>query len=272
MKYFIIGSAALVILVGLVLTLYNQPFFNSQEEVQISANQETVSGPEETVVRYPVDEREVATEPETAEEESPKIEEPLPSLPESDETLQELLTRTLDDQKLLSLLHLKNFIQRFVVTIDSLPEKQISQHHLPVAPPKGKFLVVGGSISPDNAKRYSPYIQLADYLGTEQVISIYVHFYDLFQEAYRELGYPKKYFNDRFVEVIDHLLDTPEIKDPIGVIQPLIVYKYTNPVLENLSAGQKLMLRMGSENRTKTKEILRNLRKRLTSLGRSKQG
>ena len=39
---------------------------------------------------------------------------------------------------------------------------------------------------------------------------VYERLYPLFQQAYEDLGYPGKYFNDRLVEVIDHLLQTPE--------------------------------------------------------------
>ena len=38
---------------------------------------------------------------------------------------------------------------------------------------------------------------------------MYKQYYPLFQQAYVDLGYPEGYFNDRLVEVIDHLLATP---------------------------------------------------------------
>ena len=48
-------------------------------------------------------------------------------------------------------------------------------------------------------------------VDTGRLAALYVRFYPLFQQAYRDLGYPNGYFNDRLVEVIDHLLVTPEI-------------------------------------------------------------
>lgn len=271
MKSFIFWSAILLALIALVFILYDQPFFLTQQDTPTPAELETTQKPEVPVVRYPVPKVQPPTEPGAGTEQEKNAEKPPPTLSESDETLQELLTRILKKQKLLALLQLKNIIQRFVVTIDSLPEKQISPHHLPVKAPQGKFQVVGSSISPMNAKRYSPYLQLAEAIGTEQAVSIYVRYYHLFQQAYRELGYPKGHFNDRFVTVIDHLLDTPDVKEPIGVIQPLIVYKYADSELEKLSAGQKLLLRIGSDNRVKAKNTLKELRKSLTSLGKVNQ-
>ena len=48
-------------------------------------------------------------------------------------------------------------------------------------------------------------------------MALYVRLYPLFQRAYEELGYPGQYFNDRVVEVIDSLLATPNVTEPIKV-------------------------------------------------------
>jgi len=52
-------------------------------------------------------------------------------------------------------------------------------------------------------------------LDNHKLIAVYVEYYPLFQQAYDDLGYPSAYFNDRLVEVIDHLLETPDTKDPM---------------------------------------------------------
>ncbi|NIL96265.1 MAG: DUF3014 domain-containing protein, partial [Planctomycetales bacterium] len=52
-------------------------------------------------------------------------------------------------------------------------------------------------------------------LDTKQVVAVYRRLYPLFQEAYESLGYPNAYFNDRLIEVIDHLLATPQVSDPV---------------------------------------------------------
>jgi hypothetical protein len=86
----------------------------------------------------------------------------------------------------------------------------------------------------------------------------------LFQQAYAELGYPSRYFNDRVFEVIDHLLATPDVRGPIALVQPKVMYEYADPVLQDLSAGQKMLVRMGPENEAKVKAKLRELKKALT--------
>jgi hypothetical protein len=88
----------------------------------------------------------------------------------------------------------------------------------------------------------------------------YRRFYPLFQESYERLGYPNAYVNDRVVEVIDHLLTTPEPGEPIRLVRPHVLYEYADPDLEALSSGQKLLLRMGREHATRIKKALRDLR------------
>jgi hypothetical protein len=70
----------------------------------------------------------------------------------------------------------------------------------------------------------------------------------LFQQAYENLGHPPEYFNDRLIEVIDHLLATPELPDPIPLARPNVQFEFADPNLEARSAGQKVLLRMGHEN------------------------
>jgi hypothetical protein len=105
-------------------------------------------------------------------------------------------------------------------------------------------------------------------LPTDALLSRYARFYPFFQEQYENLGYPTRYFNDRVVEVIDHLLATPEVEEPARLVQPRVLYEFTDPRLENLSAGQKILLRMGRTNQLKLKAKLREIRDRLVSITR----
>jgi hypothetical protein len=93
----------------------------------------------------------------------------------------------------------------------------------------------------------------------------YVRLYPLFQQAYVELGYPNGYFNDRLIGVIDHLLAAPEPKAPVYLAQPRVVFEFADPQLESLSAGQKILVRMGADNEMRIKAKLRELRKLLAS-------
>ena len=43
--------------------------------------------------------------------------------------------------------------------------------------------------------------------------------------------------------------------------QPKVLYQFSDPALESLSAGQKTMIRMGPENEAKVKAKLREIRR-----------
>ena len=109
-------------------------------------------------------------------------------------------------------------------------------------------------LDPANYERYKPLVQLIRTSDTQTLVAIYVRYYPLFQEAYESLGHPPEYFNDRLIEVIDHLLATPDLQGPIALAQPGVQYEYADPGLESRSAGQKVLIRMGSENATAVKE------------------
>jgi hypothetical protein len=97
-----------------------------------------------------------------------------------------------------------------------------------------------------------------------KLVAAYVRLYPLFNKAYRDLGYPNGYFNDRLVEVIDHLLATPEMDGSIRLAQPRVMYEYADASLEGRSAGQKALVRMGAENASRVKAKLREIRRQVT--------
>jgi len=97
-------------------------------------------------------------------------------------------------------------------------------------------------------------------LDAKQLGALYIRYYPLFQQSYQNLGYPNGYFNDRLVEVIDNLLETPDPKGSIDLVRPNVMYIYANPALESRSAGQKLLMRMGPENAKAIKAKLTELR------------
>jgi hypothetical protein len=94
----------------------------------------------------------------------------------------------------------------------------------------------------------------------KRVVAVYVRYFPLFQQAYQSLGYPNGYFNDRLVITIDNLLAAPDIITDIALVRPNVMYQFADPKLEDLSAGQKLLLRMGPANAAIIKAKLRELR------------
>lgn len=200
---------------------------------------------------------------------------PLPALDDSDAAAQEALAAVPGWSSLAGLLQLKPLIRRIVATVDNLPREKVSSRISVLRPAPGSFLSAGQgaalSISPDNYARYAVYAHAARAVDSKALVTAYVHFYPLFQEAYVALGYPGGYFNDRLVQAIDDLLAAPTVSSP-QLAQPNVLYTYADPELESRSAGQKMMMRMGPDNAAIVKNKLREIRAELIGRVHRHQG
>jgi hypothetical protein len=196
---------------------------------------------------------------------------PLPPLDQSDDYFK-LEVSDVFGAAIEEMLADSRMIERVVATVDNLPRSHIAERIRPLSGLSDPFVVDSqdGSgaffIDTTNYRRYDALVDMAMAADLDAVIELYRRYYPLFQDAYVELGYPQGYFNDRLVEVIDHLLETPDIGDPVPLVQPHVLYEYEDPDLEALSSGQKLLLRMGREHRDNLKGRLRELRDRVTTL------
>ena len=197
----------------------------------------------------------------------PQAQSPLPQLGESDSFILEALAGLIGKESVMKIFRVEQIIHNIVVTIDNLPNQSLPVNAMPITPVPGNLvvLVTDGdmSISPKNTARYTPYVRLAGAVNTEKLVALYLRLYPLFQKSYEELGYPNKYFNDRVIEVIDNLLAAPDIKEPVKLLQPKIVYVYADPDLEGRSIGQRTLMRIGSENEAKVKTKLQEIRQEL---------
>lgn len=192
----------------------------------------------------------------------------LPALDESDVTARDALEKLLGRQAVAEFLIPKDFIRHFVATVDNLPRNKLAPQLRPMRGPAGAFKPAGAEnawvLNERNYARYQPLMQWVQAADVKQMAGWYRRFYPLLQEAYVSLGYPNGYFNDRVVEVINHLLSTPEIQEPIKLVQPNVFYQFADPQLESRSAGQKTLLRMGPANIATIKIKLRELRTEIT--------
>jgi hypothetical protein len=178
----------------------------------------------------------------------------------------------------LSFLQVDDFARRLVATVDNLGRNHAPARLWPVNPAPGRFTVEEHDgrtvIAADNSQRYTPFVLLVETVDVARAVELYVRLYPELQKSYEELGYPRGYFNDRLLQVIDQLLATPEVeqplrvqltevKGPIPAEQPWTRYEFADPALESLSAGQKILLRTGEVNARRLKAKLMEFRKEL---------
>jgi hypothetical protein len=203
----------------------------------------------------------------------------LPALGDSDALVGEGLGSLLSRKDLLSFLQVDGFVRRVVATVDNLPRSHAPASRWPVMPTPQRFLKQPGSdgrqtIAPENSQRYQPLVQMIEAVDTAQAVALYRRLYPLFQQAYQELGFPDRYFNDRLVQVLDHLIATPlppqplavalvEVKGTVPSLRPWVRYEYADPALEAMSAGRKMLMRTGPDNQARLQARLLEIRQQL---------
>jgi hypothetical protein len=194
---------------------------------------------------------------------------PLPRLDDLDAYLRLELVSIFGDA-LDELLARETLIDRIVATIDSLPRSHVAERIRPLGRIDGTFTVDSSSddtlvLSPTNFERYTYLIEMIQFADVNDIVDTYRRFYPLFQEAYVKLGYPDGYFNDRLIEVVDHLLATPSPDQPIRLARPHVLYEFADAELEALSSGQKLLLRMGDQHADALRQALVDFRAQIAS-------
>lgn len=205
---------------------------------------------------------------------------PLPPLDAQGDAIRDALIGLMGRQQVLSFFDLDGFVRRVVATVDNLGRPHAAARLWPVVPAPAQFLVQERDgvpyVAKGNADRYSAFVRFASGIDTGGAVALYLRMYPLLQSAYEELGYPNKPFNNRLVEVIDQLLQTPEpegpialtltkVQGPIEAKRPWVRYEYADPELQSRSAGQKIMMRMGVPHTRTLKAKLRELRKRIAA-------
>ncbi|HLQ09086.1 MAG TPA: DUF3014 domain-containing protein [Steroidobacteraceae bacterium] len=188
----------------------------------------------------------------------------LPALNDSDQIVHDSLAGVLGRHAVEQFLVPQNIVRHLVATVDNLPRRKVAVELRPVKPAPGQSAIATQgeitTLSDGNFERYAPLVRVVQATDVKALVLVYERLYPLFQQAYEDLGYPGKYFNDRLVEVIDHLLQAPEVSAPIRLVQPKVFYEYADTDLESRSAGQKLLIRMGPANSRAIKAKLREFR------------
>jgi hypothetical protein len=262
-EMYVIVAALLVALTGLSLWYWvDRPSPISTSMPKPSVEVPPPKAASEPVIRYPIESFAAASNPD--------------ELPLKLETaLIDLFGR----KTVLALFQLDDFPRLAVATVDNLGRSAAPARLWPLNPAGGRFTVIKQgdveTISSYNDLRYTPYVVLLERVDLGQVVALYRRFYAQFQQAYEELGSPKRHFNDRLVEVIDLLIATPEpggaikvqlpiIDGPIQPERPWVLYEFSDPALQSLSAGQQILVRMGPVNQHWVKAKLTEIRALVT--------
>lgn len=232
------------------------------------------------VVAPPVEEMIVA-EPEPASEEAPMIETPEPEelvepepepepLDISDAAIKTAVMAISTFPEIGRVIVNDDLLRRFVVFTNNLAEQELAENHQFLTVPNSTFRVYRQAdkewIDAASFKRYTVYADAIDSMSTDALIDLYQTYQPAITETYLEIGDPDEDFNDRLLDAIEHLLDTPEIPVPVEVYSDSVMYKFRNERIENLSNPQKQLLRTGPENMRQIKAKLREIQTAIQQL------
>lgn len=216
--------------------------------------------------------------------EVPSIELPVTPQPLAASQVSAALIDFLGRHAVQQFIQLEDFPRKFVATVDNLGRSYAPSMAWPINPTAGRFKVTqdgdAAAISDANSLRYAPLVLLAEQMDIAQTVALYVRMYPLLQKSYEELGFPNRKFNDRLLQVIDQLLQTPaagqivkvqlvEVKGSVPSLRPWVRFEFVDPAFESLSAGQKIMLRIGPDNQSRIKTWLYALRMEILRHGQA---
>ncbi len=187
---------------------------------------------------------------------------PIVKMEESDAWIRQNAKNVSPHPRFLDWLKVGNFIRLITVVVDNIAEGRSPRPHLGfLAPGKGFEIMEKEKklyLDPSGYKRYDPIGDIFSSIDAQKAAQTFDILRPLFQEAYRELGYPKKDFRDTLIRAIIVLLLTPAVQGDILLEEEEtgINYRFADPHLEELLSTQKHLIRMGPENSRKIQSKL----------------
>ena len=160
--------------------------------------------------------------------------------------------------------NLQEQARRLVITVDNLPREHVpSQLRVTRGVPELLRVKKEGetiTLDPSNYERYDRIIGYVEMMDARKIGRLYAKFYPLLQRTYEETGFPEERFHDRVLAALDDMMDAPRPTGPIRLVQPKVLYRFEDDHLENLSAGQKIMIRVGPDNAARLRKVLARVR------------
>ena len=160
--------------------------------------------------------------------------------------------------------NLQEQARRLVITVDNLPREHVpSQLRVTRGVPELLRVKKDGetiTLDPSNYERYDRIISYVEKMDARKIGRLYAKFYPLLQRTYEETGFPEERFHDRVLAALDDMMDAPRPTGPIRLVQPKVLYRFEDDHLENLSAGQKIMIRVGPDNAARLRKMLARVR------------
>lgn len=201
---------------------------------------------------------------------------PLPALADSDEYLRKHWQDFGLPETIAPWAEGEFIFQRLVAFIDGLSRGEILQKLVPLNKtrelrPESIFTTTKAEgsewLDEANFRRYSGFVGFITALDSEHLARLVHWFSPLLESAFQQLGQQPEQFSARLYKGIDVMLETPEIEGAIALKRESVYYQFAEPHLEALPNSQKLLLRMGPDNRQQVKRWLEAFKQALEATG-----
>lgn len=185
----------------------------------------------------------------------------LPALGESDGFYRDQWAQLWSNKQLLSWTETEQLVPKATALMDNLAQGKIVRNLLGVFQPESPFMVdlllpasgEEGSVDiyrldPTSYQRYTPMVNSIVSANTDQLLAFYVRLRPLFQAAYLELGYPEGHIDGALLKTLQNIQAAPVVEGEVYLIRPKVMYQFQDKELEQRSALDKQLLRLGPEN------------------------
>ncbi|OGD09915.1 MAG: hypothetical protein A2Y86_00300 [Candidatus Aminicenantes bacterium RBG_13_62_12] len=185
------------------------------------------------------------------------------SLDTSDDLIRRLARELTSHPRIDAWLPSTDIIRRIAAAVDAVAEGRSPAKQIDFFTPRETFKVQAGKgrefLDPASYERYSPAAEVFISCNARDCARFYKGLKPLFQDAYRELGYPDRDFDRTLKQALLELLAVPVVEGEVRLEKKVKTYMFADPALESLSEAQKHFLRMGPESVAAVQIKLREL-------------
>ena len=180
----------------------------------------------------------------------------LPGLNDSDGFVRERIQALRAGAAMLSLIADDQLIRKFVVFVENISRHEFPQTDLPyrslgVEMPVRELDQNLFLMEDDAYTRFDGFIDTITAVDTEQAYALYRLLRPLFQQAYAEIGYRGRDFDDALRLAINNVLQATDVEGPFQLVKPSVMYLFADSELENADAVHKQLIRIGPRNSTR---------------------
>jgi hypothetical protein len=193
----------------------------------------------------------------------------LPPLEESDETLLSMIEGLSAHPRLADVVDIEDIARTFVAAVVAIANGESPRGTLEYLEPDEDFSIAERDgrvvIDPASFERYTWITGVFSSLDATGAAEVYGQLEPLFDEAYREMGYPEGRFREALDAAMNRLASTPVPEGYVEVRRGNVLWEFRDPALEALSPPQKHLLRMGPANARLVQSKIREIQ---AALGR----